>query len=210
MSATPITRENIYDYFVIEEWRDVENGFIYSQSYDKIGVGFEELHHKMFAEIRLNYENFTAERSCMWVEEVKRRANWVRGETICGESREKHYTYQIWWSKKRMESGYYDWVIEADGYVSFVFRNGYTRNETTDTKYSQYIRPDCLYNDKNCDKPQGKYISPKETDIVLNIIDGCLKKSDALHVMDIKYNHLYKIVEKDWDYYYSKYLDSKK
>lgn len=74
----------------------------------------------------------------------------------------------------------------------------------------RYCCKECQVKDWKRHKPQCSYISPKETDIVLNIIDGCLTKSDALHVMDIKYNRLYKIVEKDWDYYYSKYLDSKK
>ena len=112
----------------------------------------EELHEKMFNEIRLNYEDFNAERSCMWVEEVKRRAKWVRGETIYGYSREKHYTYPIWWSRDKTKIGHYTWVLEADGYVSFSFHNGYTRDETESTKTLNYIRPSCLYNDKNCDE----------------------------------------------------------
>ena len=74
----------------------------------------------------------------------------------------------------------------------------------------RYCCKECQVKDWKRHKTQCSYISPKETDIVLNIIDGCLRKSDALHVIDVKYNHLYKIVEKDWDYYYSKYLDSKK
>jgi hypothetical protein len=159
MTDITITRENLYDYFVINEWEDDEsdNGFTYEQKYDIIGgndedEGFEELHKKMFNEIRINYEDFNEKRSCMWVEEVKRRAKWVRGETIYGYTREKHYCYPIWWSRNKKDIGYYTWVLEADGYVSFSFSNGYTRNETEDTKYCNYIRPSCLYNDKNCDE----------------------------------------------------------
>lgn len=74
----------------------------------------------------------------------------------------------------------------------------------------RYCCKECQVKDWKRHKPECSYISPEETDIVLNIIDGCLTKSDALHIMDIKYNRIYKIVEKDWDYYYSKYLDSKK
>jgi hypothetical protein len=157
MSIT-ITRENLYDYFVIEEWDNNEkDGFSYTQKYDIIGgndedEGFEELHDKMEEEIRLNYEDFNTERSCMWVEEVKRRAKWVRGETLYGYSREKNYTYNIWWSRDKTKIGYYTWVLEADGYVSFSLFNGYTRDETADTKTVNYIRPSCLYNDKNCDE----------------------------------------------------------
>ena len=162
MSAITITCENLYNYFVIEEWDEDEkecgtDGFSYTQIYDKIGgndgdENFEELHDKMFEEIRLNYDDFNAERSCLWVEEVKRRAKWVKGETIYGYSREKHYTYSIWWSKDETKIGYSTWILEPDGYLSFSFNNGYTCNESKYTKYINYIRPSCLYNDKNCNE----------------------------------------------------------
>jgi len=162
MSSITITRENLYDYFVYTEWDEDEkndgiDGFSLEQTYDKIGgddedEGFEELHEKMFDEINLDYESFNNERSCMWVEEVKRQSKWVRGETLYGYSREKHYTYPIWWSRDRNKIGYSTWILEADGYVSFSFRNGYTKHETKDTKMNNYIRPPCLYNDKNCDE----------------------------------------------------------
>jgi hypothetical protein len=158
--AITITRENLYDYFEVKDWKKNEkdkgtDAFTLKQNYDKIGdedEGFEELHEKMFNEISLNYENFNAERSCMWVEEVKRRAKWVRGETLYGYSNEKHYTYSIQWSRDKKNIGSYNWVLEADGYVSFSFRNGYTMDETESTKWKNYIRPSCLYNDKNCDE----------------------------------------------------------
>ena len=155
-----ITRKNLYNYFEIEEW-DEDNkacgtdGFGYIQKYDIIGgnsedKGFDKLHDKMFNEIRLHYEDFNLKRSCMWVEEVKRRAKWVRGETLYGYSREKHYTYQIWWSRDKKNIGYSTWILEADGYVSFSFHNRYNGNETEHTKLNNYIRPNCFYNDKNC------------------------------------------------------------
>lgn len=156
-----ITRENIYDYFEFKDWEEDEkdegiDAFTLLQKYDKIGgndgdTGFDELHEKMCNEIRLNYESFCEERSCMWVEEVKRRSKWVRGETLYGYSREKHYTYNIWWSRDKKNIGC-SWVLEADGYISFEFNNGYTRTETKYTKHTNYIRPDCLYNDKNCEE----------------------------------------------------------
>jgi hypothetical protein len=153
MSA--ITCKNLYKYFVIREWdEEEEDGFSYEQNYDlditeKMN---DKLHDKMFQEIRLNYDDFNAKRSCMWVEEVKRRAKWVRGETLYGYSREKHYTYNIWWSRDKEEIGYSTWILEADGYVSFSFSNGYTANETANTKSCNYIRPSCIYNDKNCEE----------------------------------------------------------
>lgn len=112
MSSTSasITCENLYDYIVIEEWDEEDktetDGFSYTQNYD-LAITEEmsdTLHDKMLDEIRLNYENFNNERSCMWVEEVKRRAKWVRGETLYGYSREKHLTYPIWWSRDKEKS----------------------------------------------------------------------------------------------------------
>jgi hypothetical protein len=111
-----------------------------------------DLHQKMLNEIRLSYDDFNEKRSCMWVNEVKRRAKWVRGETLYGYSREKHNTYPIWWSRNKKEIGVPTWILEADGYVSFSFTNGYTDNETSHTKFTTYIRTDCLYNDENCEE----------------------------------------------------------
>jgi hypothetical protein len=158
-----ITKENLYDFMVINEWdqydkKGYDDAFSYEQNYKLTkSLGFtdeneEALHDKMFHEIRLNYENFNAERSCMWVEEVKRRAKWVIGETIYGDNREKHMTYPIWWSRDKKKIGCPSFIIEADGYVSIQLFNGYTMNETTNTKKVNYIRPSCLYNDKNCDE----------------------------------------------------------
>jgi len=157
-----ITCGNLYDYFVIEELTEINDGIRKTLSKKVITEGFyyigkdgrdiDELDEKMSQEIRLTYDDFNAERSCMWVEEVKRRAKWVRGETLYGDSREKHYTYPIWWSRDKKNIGYSTWILEADGYVSFSLHNGYTDNETEYTKCNNYIRPNCLYNDKNCDE----------------------------------------------------------
>ena len=155
MSQT-ITRENLYDFMVINEWDEDEkegcdDAFSYQQNYDLnlTDEMSDTLHDKMLKEIRISYELGLTDRSCMWVEEVKRRAKWVRGETIYGDNREKHNTYPIWWSRNKEKIRCPSFIIEADGYVSIHFFNGYTRNETTNTKKVNYIRPDCLYNDKN-------------------------------------------------------------
>lgn len=158
-----ITCENLYDFMVINEWdqhdkEGYDDAFSYEQNYKLTkSLGFtdendEALHDKMFKEIRISYELGLNDRSCMWVEEVKRRAKWVRGETIYGDNREKHNTYPIWWSRDKEKIGFPTFIIEADGYVSIGFCNGYTRTETAYTKKVNYIRPSCLYNDKNCDE----------------------------------------------------------
>ena len=159
MATPPINYGNIYNYFVIEEWeQDEKNGFSYVENYDlKVENyiwknGEDDLHEQMLMEFSLDYDNFSKKRSCMWVNEVKRRAKWVRGETLYGYSREKHDTYPIWWSRDKKEIGVPTWILEADGYVSLSFTNGYTNNETEDTKYTNYIRPSCIYNDENCEE----------------------------------------------------------
>jgi hypothetical protein len=137
--------DDLYNNFVIQEWDDKDDGT----------DGFSYIHNddneedQMNNEINLNYENFNAKRSCMWVEEIKRRSKWVRGETIYGFNREKYCTYQICWSRDKTKIGFYNWILEADGYVSFLLCNGYTTDETANTKFMNYIRPSCLYNDKN-------------------------------------------------------------
>jgi hypothetical protein len=163
MELPSITCENLYDYFVVEDFErgEVEDcdGFYLEQNYDLTkSLSFtdemeEQLHNKIFNEIHLNYDTFNTTRSCMWVEEVKRRAKWTRGETLYGYSREKHLTYPIWWSRDKTKIGsYFAWILDADGYVSFPLHNGYTRNETEDIKIINYIRLECLYNDKNCNE----------------------------------------------------------
>lgn len=144
------TCDNLYNNFVIQEWDnkdDGTDGFSYIQN--DANEEDETIHDQINNEINLNYENFNAKRSCMWVEEIKRRSKWVRGETIYGFNREKYCTYQICWSRDKTKIGFYNWILEADGYVSFLLCNGYTTDETANTKFKNYIRPSCLYNDKN-------------------------------------------------------------
>lgn len=122
------------------------NGFYYEINNDD--CDYDIVDDIMMDEIHLNYENFSKERCCMWVEEVKKRAKWVKGMTLYGYAREKHCTYQIWWSEDKKNIGHYTWILEADGYLSLCFYNGYTTNKHDNTKYLNYIRPECLYNNQ--------------------------------------------------------------
>ena len=134
---------NVVEFETLEEGTD---GFYYEINSD---CDIEAIDDIMMNEFHLNYKNFSEERCCKWVEEVKKRANWVEGMTLYGYSREKHYSYQFWWSENKNNIGHYTWILESDGYLSLCFYNGYTTNEYNDSKYNNYIRPDCLYNDQN-------------------------------------------------------------
>jgi hypothetical protein len=147
--AKRITLKTLYTYYTIEEWDD-EDGFSYIPTDEMVNGIEDRVDDKMINEFEIGYERGMTKRSCMWAEEVKRRAKWVRGETIYGFTREKHCTYQISWVKDKKEIGFYTYVIEADGYLSLNFFNGYTNKETSDTKWRNYIRPSCLYNNKVC------------------------------------------------------------
>ncbi len=166
MSIT-ITARNLYNYMEIIEWDEDDkyegtDGFSLGVkegqgiAIDEDDKNFDKISRKMNDEIYLYYENFNHKRSCMWVEEVKKRANWVKGETIYGFAREKHYQYNISWSRDKTKIGYCAWILEADGYLSLAFHNGYTLNQTEDTKFILYIRPNCLYNDKNSKESRTK------------------------------------------------------
>ena len=147
--------KKIYDYFVIQEWEDKEegiDGFSLIQNYnlDFTDEMEDNIHNIMFDEFNISYDSGFNNRCCKWVDYVKERANWIKGETIYGFNREKHLAYQISWSRDKKNIGYYTFIIDTDGYISFSLHNGYTKTENNDIKYINYIRPSCLHNDKVC------------------------------------------------------------
>jgi hypothetical protein len=144
-----ITLENLYTFYTIEEMTD-DTGFCYIPIESEENT--DKMDDKMMNEFNISYELGMTGRSCMWADEVKRRANWVQGETIYGYTREKYRTHQVSWSKNKI--GFYNYVIEADGFLSLCFHNAYTMNVTNDTKWKNDIRPCCLYNDKVCESSE--------------------------------------------------------
>lgn len=149
--AKRITLKNLYNFYAIEVWDTDQTGFCYvpTDKMEKLEEKTQDkIWNKMMDEFTINYERGMTKRSCMWADEVKRRANWVQGETLYGQTREKYTTYQVWWSKDKKDIGSPDFVIEADGFLSLRFFNGYTLTDTKDTKWINYIRPCCLYNDQ--------------------------------------------------------------
>jgi len=142
-----INLKTLYTFYTIEDMDDTGFRYIPIESDEKTQ---DKIDDKMRNEFTINYERGMTNRSCMWADEVKRRANWVQGETIYGYTREKHSTYQVSWSKNK-DIGFYNYLIEADGFLSLCFYNAYTATVSNDTKWINYIRPICMYNDKVCE-----------------------------------------------------------
>lgn len=142
------TIKNILTYFKIEEWEDEEVGFSFIEkgyTYDNEKL-FDKIHTKMYNEIRMSFGD-KKKKSLMWIEEVKHRSNWKKGDIIYGYAREKHYTYQIDWNKNEKKM-FPTFIIDPQGFVALSVFNHYSSEETDLIKDVSYIRPNSLYNDK--------------------------------------------------------------
>ena len=85
----------VYSNLKVSEFETLDegtNGFYYKINNDD--CDFDAISDAMTNEFHLDYQNFSKERCCKWVEEVKRRAGWIQGMTLYGYAREKHYSFQ--------------------------------------------------------------------------------------------------------------------
>ena len=155
-----LTIKNILTYFEIEEWREDEcnipdgyNGFTFIEKEGEFPNEsdneklFNKIHDKMSYEISCRIAD--KKKSLMWVEEVKRRSNWKKGDTIYGVTKEEGDTYDIGWSREKQIIRRPYFIIDPEGFIAFVcFNMNYSWEETDLIKNYFYIRPDSLYNDK--------------------------------------------------------------
>lgn len=130
-----------------QEWDTYEGGFtmgyLHNENLDeKIK---EKLFHLLYNEIRSNIGE--KKKSLMWVEQVKKISNWKKGETIYGYTREKHYEFNVWFSRNKEDIGLPMFIIEPSGYVSLYCFNNYSHNETEEIKNGFYVRSHSIYND---------------------------------------------------------------
>ena len=89
----------------------------------------------------------------MWLETIKRISKWKEGENLYIITKQNGDGYfNCWWSKDKKDIGYYDIIIEKNGYASYRTFNYYSMDETEDIKHSFFIRVDSYYNDKICKK----------------------------------------------------------
>jgi hypothetical protein len=86
-------------------------------------------------------------RNLMWVEEVKKYANWKKGEYLYIFTKSNcDSCYRVWFNKKKIGC-HYDVIVEPSGYVAMQFFNQYTNDTDEDIKFSMFLRPDSIYND---------------------------------------------------------------
>jgi len=57
--------------------------------------------------------------------------------------------------------------------------------------------------------PLKELLTKFERGIVMTCIDNNITKTNALHVMEVKYPRIFGIVSNNWDYYYNMYLKTK-
>lgn len=91
-------------------------------------------------------------KNLMWIEEVKKRANWKEGETLTLFTKTNcDSCYYVWWNLDKTEyPSIVSVMIEPTGYAVLRHYNCYT----TDTTYNPsvlMIRSESVYNDKVCD-----------------------------------------------------------
>jgi hypothetical protein len=87
----------------------------------------------------------------MWVDKIKEKAKWSKGEIIYINTIVKYGETFCWFSRDREENGIKHFIIDKLGYVSVRYYNNYTFEEhTEDLKHYFYVRADSYYNDLIC------------------------------------------------------------
>lgn len=89
-------------------------------------------------------------KNLMWVEELKRIADWKQGEYIYAFTKSNADGYfSVHYKKNKVEFDWFDIIIEPSGFVCMSTTNNYTTHTDEDIKFSKiFIRPDSVYNDK--------------------------------------------------------------
>lgn len=103
----------------------------------------------MQGERRYTLEN-AKKKNLLWIEEVKKRANWKAGEELFLSTKSHcDSCFFVWWERER-SANFIDIVIEKSGYVSMRACNNYCWDENEEVKCSFFIRADSVYNDNIC------------------------------------------------------------
>ena len=144
---TPISVDNksIYTVGFLEDFdEDQQNGISISWDYENA-----EINNKMSND---EGNELGCRLDLMWVEDIKKRAEWVSGEELYVRTKSNcDGTFYCWYERNKLASQFCDYIIEKNGYVAKRYFNNYTSNETDEIKYAFYIRPDSIYNDRICD-----------------------------------------------------------
>ena len=151
-----ITIENIHNHirYDLYDCEDDLESFAISWDYENKKVD------KIMTE-ETNYYLNSKRQNLMWVEIIKNKIKWVKGEEIyifikcnCDGA------FWCWFSRDRSKVGYVSMIIEKSGYVSRQCYNYYTDDKTEDIKYGLYIRVSSYYNDAICDLIRANKTAP--------------------------------------------------
>lgn len=90
----------------------------------------------------------------MWVEKLKEKSGWVKGEKLYAflKSNSDGY-FNVWYSKNKEEVSLVHLIIEPTGYVSRAYFNNYTMDQykEDDVQYVFFMRTESIYNNFICD-----------------------------------------------------------
>ena len=137
-----VENKSLYTVGFLEDFaEDQQNGISISWDYENAEID------KMMTSNELN-----CRLDLMWVEDIKKRAEWVSGEELYLRTKSNcDGTFYCWYERNKSAQFLWDYIIEKDGYVVKRYFNNYSSNETDEIKYIFYIRPDSIYNDRICD-----------------------------------------------------------
>jgi len=105
-------------------------------------------------------------KNLMWVEELKRIADWKEGEYIYAFLKSNGGMYFTVHYKKDKKDNFhwYNLIVEPSGYVCMEAMNLYTLDSDEDIKCGKnFIRVESVYNDKNCKTLNKKKAKAKAT-----------------------------------------------
>lgn len=149
MSRQYFTLNNLHNHIKYDEWVQEEDKNVLNISWD---YNNEKLDKLMNAEHR---PLFNDKLNMMWIEKLKEKSGWVKGEKLYAVLKSNSDGYfNVWYSKNKEEYGVNDLIIEPTGYVSRAYFNNYSTDQYKEDniQYHFYIRTESIYNNFIGDK----------------------------------------------------------
>ena len=121
----------------------VTTRFIWNCKHEKLQDIACEEHHYRIGDKRKNL---------MWVEELKRIADWKEGEYIYASLKSNADGYfSVHYKKDKIQFDWFNLIVEPSGYVCMESMNLYTLDSDEDIKCGRnFIRVESVYNDYIC------------------------------------------------------------
>jgi len=145
MSRPYFALKNLHNHIKYDEdeWVREEGKNVLNISWD---YNNEKVDKLMNAEHR---PSFNDKLNMMWVEKLKEKSGWIKGEKLFAYLKSNSDGYfNIWYSKNKEEVGLANLIIEPTGYVSRAYFNNYTTDQYKDDniQYLFYMRTESIYN----------------------------------------------------------------